>query len=284
VTLLALTVGAAGAVSDLIARGDSAWARRAEGASALRAAPEPIAKAIAGYEAALEADPGDPEASWKLMRALYYQGRYVHTDRDSKSETFGRGRDVGEAAIARLAEQAGSTGDLLTGDHQEMEVEQIVELLRAQPHAAPIFFWTGAHWGLWGESTGKMAAARQGVAGKIRDYSQVVIGLDEMYESAGAYRVLGRLHFEAPRIPFITGWIDRHEAVRALERAVELVPEHPLSQLYLVEALYEHERSRRGEAVERLERLIARGPRSDHPVEDGRTLETARILLAEWTE
>lgn len=274
-----LPVGASAEASQLIAQGDQAWEKRAEGASNLRAAPEPIARAIAEYEAAIGARPSDLEASWKLMRALYYHGRYVAEDRDEKSETFGQGRDIGEAAIDQLAQRAGAAEDL-----EGLSVEEIVALLTSQPHAAPIFFWTGAHWGLWGEATNKIAAARQGVAGRIRDYSYVVIGLDEMYESAGAYRVLGRLHFEAPRIPFITGWIDRQEAVRALERAVELVPEHPLSQLYLVEALYEHERARREEAVERLERLIAQGPRPTHPVEDGRTLETARNLLAEWTE
>jgi tetratricopeptide (TPR) repeat protein len=260
-------------------RGDRAWGRRAEGAQELRAAAAPIAEAIDAYQTALDADPESLEANWKLMRALFYQGRYVLDDRDEQAELYRRGRDAGEAAIDLLAVRAGVTRPV-----EELEVEEVIELLRGQEHAAPIFYWTGAHWGVWGEATGKMAAVRQGVAGKVRDYAEIVIGLDETFESAGAYRVLGRLHHEAPKVPFITGWIDRDVAVSSLERAVELAPGHPLSELYLVEALYEYVDSRRNEAVERLERLIEAGPRPGHPVEDGHTMRSARMLLAEWKQ
>ena len=39
---------------------------------------------------------------------------------------------------------------------------------------------------------------------QIRDYAAVSVALDPQIENGGGHRVLGRLHTEAPKIPFIT--------------------------------------------------------------------------------
>ena len=49
-------------------------------------------------------------------------------------------------------------------------------------------------------------------------FSEVVIDIDEEIEEAGGHRVLGRLHSEAPKLPFFTGWVDRKTAVSELRR------------------------------------------------------------------
>ncbi|MEE8277226.1 MAG: hypothetical protein V3R89_00680, partial [Thermoanaerobaculia bacterium] len=77
-----------------------------------------------------------------------------------------------------------------------------------------------------------------------------------------------------------TGWIDRDLAVSELQRAVELAPEDLLSRLYLAEALLDHHRQRRGEALELLRDLVRRQPNPDFVVEEEKTLEDARDLLA----
>lgn len=277
-TLTAPPAAGDDAARDALARGDAAWERRTEGHAELRAAPGPIAEAIAAYEEAFADRPDDLETRWKLMRALLYQGEYVFEDPDEKLAVFARGRDLGEAGLDQLA--AASVGRQAL---DRMDVAEAVRALRDAPEVEALVFWTVVHWGVWGRETGKMAAVRQGVAGKVRRYSEILIGLDESYENAGGYRILGRLHFEAPKVPFITGWVDDRKALTFLERAVELGPDDPLNELYLIEAVHKNDRSRRAEALERLRALLERAPRPGHPVEDGRTLANARAILREWT-
>lgn len=274
-----LPAGAESAFDRALARGDAAWQRRAEAHAGLDAAPRPIGEAVGAYERALEARPDDLTARWKLMRALYFEGEYALDDRSHRLAVFARGLDLGEAGIDQLA--AATVGDREA--LARLDVPGVVKALAGQPQAAAIYYWTCVHWGLWGRETGKLAAVRRGVATKVRDYSEVVIGLDETFEDGGAYRILGRLHFEAPKVPFITGWIDPEVARRSLERAAELAPDDPLSQLYLIEAIHEYDRSRRAEAVELLRGLVARDPESARRLEDARALSAARELLEQWT-
>ena len=276
---LAASASAVAAYQDeSLAAAEAAWARRTVGGSGLKPAPEPVAEAIAGYRAVLADRPDDLELRWKLMRALHYQGDYVLERREDKLAVFADGRDLGEGSLDRIAVEFGGRAAF-----DSLEPAAVVDALRGRAYAAPTYFWTCVHWGLWGRERGRLAAAREGVANRVRDFADIIIGLDDSYEAAGGYRIKGRLHFEAPRIPFITGWVDKSEVLVALQRAVEIAPEHPLSQLYLAEAIYDSDRARRPEAIERLRHTIEAGPRPDRPFEDARTLVTARALLEAWT-
>lgn len=90
--------------------------------------------------------------------------------------------------------------------------------------------------------------------------------------------MLGRLHAEAPKIPFITGWIDRAVAISELETARAL-SDDSLTLLYYVEALLAYDPSRRQEAMELLRRVAAREGEPYDFVEDKRAVADARALL-----
>lgn len=263
----ALATGAAGAetVEQALARGDAAWADR----------PALIGAAVAAYEAALALDPARLEAQWKLLRALYFEGDYTTEGQGARRAVFDRGREVGEAAFDHLAERVGGRKALDT-----LTPETARERFAATPEVARLYFWSAVHWGLWGEAFGKMAAARQGVARRLDDAAEIVIALDPAYEDAGGHRLLGRLHSEAPKIPFVTGWISREKAIAELRRAVALAPYEPFNGFYLAEALLDHgPASSRAEALELLRRLSAQGPRPEKPVEDERIRREARERL-----
>ncbi len=264
---------------DPLARGDAAWARRAEGQVNGRAADAPISAAVAAYEEALRRQPENLEVMWKLLRALYFRGEFTTEDPDAKQEIFDRGRQVSEAALDRLAARvSGRVGGRKKLD--KMTPEELCEAFREVPEAVPIYYWGGVHWGLWGEVFGKIAAARQGVGQRIRDYSLVVIGLAPAeYEDAGGYRLLGRLHTVAPKIPFFTGWINREAAIRELRRAVEIGPAEPYNAFYLADALLQYQKDRKHEAIELLRELSALEPRPHKQVEDSNIRERARALL-----
>jgi tetratricopeptide (TPR) repeat protein len=273
---------AAATAEESLAAGDGWFARRAEGAPAPeagRAAPGPIGRAIDAYEEAVAADPGNLEARWKLLRALYYQGEHVAEGTDARREVFDRGRRAAEEALDRLAARVGGREAL-----DELPPRERAARLAGVPEAGRTYFWAAVHWGLWGDAFGRLAAARQGVAGTIRDLAETARALDERYENGGAHRVLGRLHALAPKIPFFTGWIDRDRAVAELRRALALGPDDPLNRLYLAEALLEHRPESRAEALEHLRALLAQPADAGRPVEQGNAKRAAREVLAREKE
>ncbi|HYU35290.1 MAG TPA: hypothetical protein VEW48_24315 [Thermoanaerobaculia bacterium] len=272
--LLALALPLA-AWQDPIAQGDAAWGRRAQGAQGGQAQPGPIDEAIAAYGRALQADPANLDAAWKLLRALHFKGDYVARTQEEKQKIFARGRDLAEAALDRLGQRVGGRKKL-----DDMAPQQAAKALAGIPQARPIHLWAAVHWGLWGDNFGRLAAARQGVGDRVRRSAEILIALDETYEDAAGHRILGRLHTLAPKVPFFTGWVDRAKAVSEERRAVALAPDNFLNHLYLAEALIEHQPEKKREAQDILRRLLARHPSPDRLVEDERALADARALLA----
>ncbi|HYG64337.1 MAG TPA: hypothetical protein VEL74_17295 [Thermoanaerobaculia bacterium] len=272
--LVALVVAGAPLAAQIPA-GDAAWARRAEGHRGARAAAGPAGEAVAAYERAVRAEPGNLEAQWKLMRALHFQGEHVARTKEERQAAFDRGKSVAEKAIDLAARQAGGRAKL-----DALSPQQAAKALAGTRDATPVFLYAAIHWGLWGDSFGRIAAARQGVGDKIRRYGEIVVALDERYETAGGHRLLGRLHTLAPKVPLVTGWVDRGKAVSELRRALALFPEDPYNQLFLAEALLEHQPDKSAEARTILRRLAARQPAADRVVEEEKAIADAKALLA----
>lgn len=295
-TVLALSISQPGALpagasgpptgfDHLLERADSLYARRHVGQRAGRGAPEPIARAIEAYEQVLSLA-SSPSASleqnlrarWKLLEALYFQGDHVQRDRAARQATFDRGRVVFEEGLDLLAREVGGRDRL-----DAMNPEETARALAEVPEAAPLYFWGAVSWGLWGEAFGKVAAVRQGVAGKLQHYIDVVLALDPAYGWAGGHRLKGRFHAEAPRIPFFTSWVDREVALSELRTAWRQGRDEPLNGLYLAEAILDHAPDEREQAVSILRELVHRTPRTDRLTEDLSVVMRARAQLDELT-
>src|SRR6185503_2873680 len=274
---LLLVAGARGAAADAaaaIARGDAAWERRAEGAQGARAARAPVAAAVAAFEEAVKADPANLEARWKLLRALWFEGDYVATGNEEKQRLFGRGKTVSEEAWAVVAKRVGAN---------KLAAERAADraaALRGIPEAAPLLLWTAADWGLWGNAFGKLAAARQGVGEKVRDWAETLIALDERFEGGAGHRVLGRLHSEAPKVPFFTGWVDHDKAIAELEKALAIAPAELSNRFYLADALLLHRPAAKARALSLLREVAAAKPRPASVVEDAASSADAARRLA----
>lgn len=274
-----LSVPAISQISHL-AEGDRAWADRGNEARGARAAAAPIQSAIDAYATALDLQPRQPrslEIRWKLLRALYYQGEYTHLGRDDRLAIFNCGRKLAEESLDLLWTQEGGSKR-----PQRFVLKDDTQKLADNTIAAPLYFWSAVHWGLWGRYVGKITAARQGVAGRIRDYVQLVIALDEGYEYGGGHRLLGRLHTEAPRIPFFTGWISRDQAVHHLQRAIEIAPRDFYNRLYLADALWMFRSEQKAEAKEMLQALTSETLSGEYAVEETHIINQARALLKDW--
>ena len=260
---------------DLMARGDAAYLRRAEGHTGAVAQAEPVGEAISAYEELLTQDPENLEARWKLLRSLYFQGEHVLQDDDERLALYETAREIADMGREQLALAAG-----LGDDPDSMKTDKLAAALADTTDSAQIYFWSAVHWGLWGQYRGKMAAAKEGVAKKIRNFSEVVIEIDEEMEEAGGHRVLGRLHSEAPKLPFFTGWVNRKTAVSELRRGIELAPDALLTRYYLAEALLEHFPDQEQEALNLLNDLAQREPDPAFVVEQTQVIEDAKTLLA----
>ena len=258
-----------------IARGDASWERRADGAQGDRAARAPIAAAVAAYEEAVKAAPANLEASWKLLRALWFEGEYVARSQEEKQRVFGRGKAVSENAWAVVGKRVGP---------QRLESERAADraaALRGMPEAPPLLLWSAADWGLWGNAFGKLAAARQGVGGKVRDWAETLIALDDRFEGGAGHRVLGRLHSEAPKVPFFTGWVDHDKAIVELEKAVAMAPDELSNRFYLADALLEHRPAAKARAAALLREVAGAKPRASAQVEDAALSADATRRLAD---
>jgi len=255
-----------------IDRGDSAWTRRAEGARGEVAAAGPIAEAVAAYEEALEAEPRNLEAMWKLERALYFQGEFTGMSATDRERIWDRGVKLADRSIAILHK-----GD---PDWAERDPKTLAAGMPDRTLGAAVHFWSAIHWGIWGETKGSLAAVRKGVAKRIRDHALAAIALDETFEDAGPHRVLGRLHAVAPRVPLFTGWVSHEEGLRHLERAIEIAPTDANNRLYLAEARLAGESAQREEALREFEAVASSPPDPARTIEGLRAQAEARAALA----
>ena len=129
---------------------------------------------------------------------------------------------------------------------------------------------------------GSCKAARTGAAEKIRDYASTVIALDPEFEEGGGYRVLGRLHHQAPRIPFLTAWVSRDEGAREPAPRRRVNDRNFVNRHFLAEALADGDAAERAEAIRIEAELVADAPSPGHLVEDLAIQDEAKKNLATW--
>jgi tetratricopeptide (TPR) repeat protein len=261
------------------AEADALWEARAAGATGGVALAGPIDAVIVACRKGIAESPGALDLRWRLMRALYFKGEYAVPDDAAKRAVFDEGKAAGEEALALIRKEAGArTGKSLEG----ASPVELGPAVSGRPDVVAAFYWASVDWGKWALAFGKTAAVKKGAATKIRDYATAVIQLDPRFEGGGGYRVLGRLHHQTPSVPFLTGWASRDEALRNLRLAVKTEPSDLINRLYLAEAMWDYETARRDEARKALEAVIAAAPAPGFPVEERKTQDTARALLAGW--
>jgi tetratricopeptide (TPR) repeat protein len=266
--------------ADEIARGDSAWARRAEGEREGRPLPGPIREAVSSYEDALSARPESLEARWKLLRALHFAGDFAARGEEESGRIFDHAREVSDQGLDLLAGGVGSGVRL-----DEMDPEEIRNRLAAadvsQRDVARLYFWSAINWGAWSRRAGLLSAVRQGVANRIHRYALITVALEPEYDEGGAFRLLGRLHAELPRVPFVSGWVDRQQSIPLLERAFAIAPANPGNRLLLALTLLDLAPERSSEALELLKQVERLTPRTSMRIEDLAMRREARERLSE---
>ena len=257
-----------------VAEGDKLYAARAEGAQGAHAKAAPVDAAIAAYQRAVAADANDLEAHWKLLRAYRYKGAYVAANNEQKKQIYGAAKTAGEKAIAAAYKKLGAS--------EKTAEKQVADAARKTPGAAEVFLWDAVNWGEWALAYGKLAAARQGAADRIRREATIAHLADSRLEGGAPSRVLGRLHDQTPRIPFVTGWASSKEALRFLNESLKADPDNKLTMLFLAEAMVANDSSTKAQAKQILRGVVNNPNNPEYSVEDAAAVEDAKALLAKW--
>jgi Flp pilus assembly protein TadD len=260
-----------------ISEGDQHWNARAEGHQGGHAKAAQIDAAIAAYQKAAAQEPNNLEARWKLLRAIRFKGAYVASTADEKKNVYETGKNDGSAAMAIVNRALAAKG--VKADAPE---KQLADAARTIPGAAEVFFWDSVNWGEWALAYGKMAAVREGAADRIRREATIAMLADPKMDGGGPQRVLGRLHDQTPRIPFLTGWASSKEAVRFLRESYRLDPTNKITRVFLAEAIVANNNNNGAEAIRILREVVNSPNDPNFEVENARAQDDAKVLLRQW--
>lgn len=159
------------------------------------------------------------EALWKLLQAYYFKGQFGTENPNIKKKIYSEGLEIGENYVNEL------------------------------PESVAVYSWLGIMWARWAEVYGIFAAARRGVANKVKYYGEKALELDETFLDAGAYRLLGMLNYSVPKIPFILPWPSKQIALEYLEKAHKIAPHNLYNKMYLAEVLYDQKQQTRAKKL-----------------------------------
>ncbi len=229
-------------------KGVNFYNSRAEGAVGYNIKPLNIENAIKQFKKVSQ--DLELEAGVYLMRSYYFKGKFLVKTDDEKKEIFSKGKKKGE------------------------------KLIKLFPNSAAVRYWYLVNLGSWAEVYGTMAAAKEGVAGLMRDHSKKIIEIDPSYSNGGGYFMLGAVHFKSPYIPFILSWPSNDLAIKNLEKAYGIGVSTPSQTVYLAQALYKDGQKELAKSY--LVELLKKPFSQSEKVEDFDQHQIAKSLLKEW--
>ena len=279
IAISALLIGLAAAASAQVADGDQHWALRAEGHQSGHAKAPHVDAAIAAYQRAVTQNPNDLEARWKLLRAIRFKGAYVASSSDEKKQIYSTAKKAGEDTLAVVDRLLSAKGMKSVSKATE---KQVADVAKAIPGADEVYLWDAVNWGEWALAYGKMAAVREGAADRIRREATIAMLMDPKLEGGAPSRVLGRLHDQTPRIPFITGWASNREALRFLNESLKADPTNKITKVFLAEAMVNGNSDTKPQAIQSLKELLTTPNDPNYEVEQAAAQDDARALLKEW--
>jgi hypothetical protein len=176
-----------------------------------------VRQAIVSLRQAQADDQANYDLAWRLAKYNYYLG--AHSDNSTEqSKAFDNGLEAGKLAV---------------------------KLQDGKPEG---HFWLGANYG--GRAKNSMMSGLSGTE-DIKSEMERVLKIDERFQSASAYMVLGQVYCQSPRM--LGG--DVPKAIGYLEKGAKLAPDNALMRIRLAEAYAAANRN--GEARKAIDELFA---------------------------
>ncbi|WKK75853.2 tetratricopeptide repeat protein [Marivirga salinae] len=202
-----------------------------------KANSENIDKAIEYYKLSNQ----EPEKTVGLLKSWEYKASWTNVSQEEQKELYNKAIELAKNKSADY------------------------------PENSAIAYWHAANYARWADLIDITRAAEEGVLNEIKELSEKAIKLDENYNQAGALRLLGGLHLEAPNIPLIITWPSNDEAYRLLKKAYEIAPQHPANVYLYAKVLHELEKDEKAKEI--LNDLIKREERESYFLVDQKYIQ-----------
>ena len=183
------------------------------------------------------------------MKCYYFKGTFVETDNAKRLAVYELSRILGEKMTAKYP-------------------------------TAPILYWYMSNLAKWGEASGIMKAAKEGLADQLKELCEKVIALNPKYRNGAGYRMLGIIHYKTPYIPLLLSWPSNEEAIANLEKCLAMDPNDLMANLYLGQVLYDEGNEDR--AIEVLQKTANSKPGAIEFLEDSKDIKGAKELLVKY--
>lgn len=164
--------------------------------------------------------------------------------------------------LTRLAQASFFLGDLAEKGQRRWYYEQgrqhAQTILQEFPQRVEGYYWLGLNLaGL--ADVNRLQGMR--LLPKIMQSLEQAAAIDPGYDQAGAYRVLGRIYYEAPGRPLSVGNLAK--SLQLLQQAAHLAPANSTNLLYWGEALLKADRPEQAKEV--LQRVLTATQNADGP-------------------
>jgi len=179
-----------------------------------------VRQAIVSLRQAQGDDQANYDIAWRLAKYNYYVGAHSNNSAE-KDKAFSDGLEAGKLAV---------------------------KLQDGKPEG---HFWLGANYG--GRAQISMMSGLSGTE-DIKSEMERVLKIDERFQSASAYMVLGQVYCESPRM--LGG--DVAKAIEYLEKGVKLGPDNALMRVRLAQAYAAANRN--GDAKKAIDDLLVMKP------------------------
>jgi tetratricopeptide (TPR) repeat protein len=197
-----------------------------------------VRQAIVVLRQAQADDPTNYDIAWRLAEFNYFLGSHT-SDSGEQEKAFREGIEAGKLAV---------------------------KLQDGKPEG---HFWLGAN---YGGSAQLSTLAGLAEVEDIKREMETVLKLDEKYQDASAYMVLGQVYLESPTL--LGG--DTQKAISYLEKGMRLGPDNELMRLHLAQAYAQAHRNE--DARKQIDALLAMKPAPGYEAEYKEAVEGARKL------
>lgn len=227
-------------------RGITFYENRAEKHHGLKVDSTNINTAILFFHNELKTE-NDEKASQYIMQCYYYKAAFVVRAKEEQQKNYFKGALIGEQAI------------------------------KAYPKNEAILMWYIANFSKYGESLGVVSSAKNGLADKVKLYTDKLIILNPKFNDGAGYKILGVINYKVPHIPLVLTWPSKIKAEEYLKKALAVNPKSISNLYYYAEFLSEVKRKEEAKII--LKKVLETSPRKTNLIEDMYDISQAKKLL-----
>ena len=257
--MLILSFSTASGEKNIITISDSLFDMRAEGSTSRQALIDPANNALVAYNHALTVYPDTISLYWKRLRAFHFLIEFSDIADTGQTELINSAKSAADSAMLKIK-------TICFKNSQSSNKNTIDTLACSSSDVASTYFWSAICLGIWSRS-------QEGLAKKVKytkrifHYAEQALAIDPTVDKGGSQRLLSVLHGTIPKVPFITGFIDKGKVLPLIDDALSLYPNHPGNRLLKAKAMMSQDPPQRDSSQTILKSILRETPHGPWRVE-----------------